>query len=45
MPANLTPDRLKSLIKKGEIDTVLTVFPDMAGRLMGKRVHGAVFQG
>jgi len=43
MPAPLTPDRLKRLIKQGEIDTVLTVFPDMAGRLMGKRVTGNFF--
>src|SRR5438552_8262569 len=35
--------QLKDLIKKGRIDTVLTVFPDMAGRLMGKRVTGRFF--
>jgi glutamine synthetase len=34
---------LKTLIRRGEIDTVLTVFPDMAGRLMGKRVTGRFF--
>jgi len=34
---------LKQLVKKGEIDTVLTVFPDMAGRLMGKRMTGKFF--
>ena len=39
----LTPEHLKALIRKGEIDTVLTVFPDMAGRLMGKRVTGRFF--
>jgi glutamine synthetase len=34
---------LKRLIEKGEIDTVLTVFPDMGGRLMGKRMTGRFF--
>jgi glutamine synthetase len=36
-------DELESLIRKGEIDTVLTVFPDHLGRLMGKRVVGRYF--
>src|SRR5258708_30743299 len=36
-------DQLKELVKKGQVDTVLTVFPDMAGRLMGKRVTGRFF--
>ena len=31
---------LEALIKKGEVDTVLTVFADGLGRLMGKRVQG-----
>src|SRR5215467_13933879 len=35
--------QLKALVKRGEIDTVLTVFPDMAGRLMGKRMTGKFF--
>ncbi len=39
----LSAQELKRLIKKGEIDTVLTVFPDMAGRLMGKRMTGRFF--
>jgi len=30
-------------VKRGEIDTVLTVFPDMLGRLMGKRMTGHYF--
>jgi glutamine synthetase len=34
---------LEELIKKGEIDTVLVVFPDLYGRLMGKRVTGHYF--
>src|SRR5262245_15808927 len=34
---------LESLIRKGEVDTVLTVFADGIGRLMGKRVVGRYF--
>src|SRR5579872_3329867 len=43
MSSVLTPQRLVALIKGGQVDTVLTVFPDMAGRLMGKRVTGRFF--
>src|SRR5216684_3685692 len=43
MPGRLDPKQLEQLIKKGEIDTVLTVFPDTFGRLMGKRVVGSYF--
>jgi glutamine synthetase len=39
----LTLAALKTLVKRGEIDTVLTVFPDMAGRLMGKRYAAHYF--
>ena len=39
----MTPAQLKALVKSGRIDTVLTVIPDMAGRLMGKRVTGRFF--
>src|SRR5580704_6783176 len=39
----LSVQELKRFIKRGEIDTVLTVFPDMAGRLMGKRMTGKYF--
>src|SRR5215831_6697448 len=39
----LSVAELKRLIKRGDIDTVLTVFPDMAGRLMGKRMTGRFF--
>jgi glutamine synthetase len=43
-PAKLSEaDALESLIRTGEIDTVLTVFPDHLGRLMGKRVVGRYF--
>jgi glutamine synthetase len=34
---------LEALIKKGDVDTVLTVFADGLGRLMGKRVVGRYF--
>ena len=34
---------LESLISKGDVDTVLTVFADGLGRLMGKRVVGRYF--
>jgi glutamine synthetase len=37
------PKGLESLIKKGEVDTVLTVFADGMGRLLGKRVVGRYF--
>lgn len=34
---------LEAMIGAGEIDTVLTVFPDLQGRFMGKRVTGEYF--
>ena len=37
------PKGLEALIKKDQVDTVLTVFPDGFGRLMGKRVVGRYF--
>jgi glutamine synthetase len=37
------PGALSSLIRAGDIDTVLTVCPDGLGRLMGKRVVGRHF--
>src|SRR5438309_9773857 len=43
MPGRLDRRTLESLIRKGEIDTVLTVFPDGYGRLMGKRLVGRYF--
>jgi glutamine synthetase len=39
----LSVPALKTLVRKGQIDTVLCVFPDMAGRLMGKRMTGRFF--
>jgi glutamine synthetase len=39
----LTLHDLRERIERGEIDTVLTCFTDMQGRLMGKRVDGEFF--
>src|SRR3990172_10109920 len=36
----LAPDALAAMIDRGDVDTVLVVFPDLQGRLMGKRVTG-----
>ncbi len=43
MPGNLSFEDLTSRVKDGTIDTVLACFPDMQGRLMGKRFHGVNF--
>src|SRR5206468_11394790 len=43
MPGRLDRKRLAQLIEKGAVDTVLTVFPDALGRLMGKRFVGRYF--
>lgn len=43
MPGHLSFDELKARVKDGSIDTVLTCFPDMQGRLMGKRFHAVNF--
>ncbi len=39
----LTGPELRDLVNRGEIDTVLTVFPDLYGRLVGKRISGHYF--
>lgn len=39
----LTREALGQAIRQGEIETVLVVFPDMYGRLMGKRLTGHFF--
>jgi len=39
----LDSETLKQLVADGQIETVLTVFPDMYGRLMGKRITGNYF--
>lgn len=43
MTGNLDQQRLAELVEKGEIDTVLVAFPDMQGRLVGKRITGRFF--
>ncbi len=43
MPGNLSFDDLKAHVSDGSIDTVLTCFPDMQDRLMGKRFHAVNF--
>ena len=42
-PGVLTREDLEALIRSGDIDTVLTVFPDMYGRLVGKRITSHFF--
>ncbi|HJP34105.1 MAG TPA: glutamine synthetase family protein [Candidatus Latescibacteria bacterium] len=39
----LTLDDLRSHIETGQVETVLVVFPDLYGRLVGKRVTGSFF--
>src|SRR5213083_1322430 len=39
----LSIDKLRSEVEAGTIDTILTCFTDMQGRLMGKRVVGEYF--
>jgi len=39
----LTLEELAALVDSGAVDTVVTVFPDMYGRLMGKRITGHFF--
>ena len=41
--AMLNLETLERLIKAGEIDTVVTAFPDLFGRLVGKRITGHYF--
>jgi glutamine synthetase len=43
MPGRIDARALASLVRRGEIDTVLAVFPDGLGRLMGKRIVGRHF--
>lgn len=39
----LTLEELTQKVDSGEIDTILVVFPDLYGRLMGKRIPGSFF--
>src|SRR5437870_9538795 len=36
-------DQLTELVRNGSVDTIISAFPDMQGRLMGKRVTGEFF--
>jgi len=39
----LTVDQLRAQVADGSLDTVITAFPDMQGRLQGKRFHAQFF--
>ncbi|MBZ9936488.1 glutamine synthetase family protein [Mesorhizobium sp. BR1-1-16] len=43
MAGNMTLKELEAAIANGTIDTVIVAFPDMQGRLIGKRFTGAFF--
>jgi glutamine synthetase len=43
VPGMFTREELFTAIDAGEVDTVLAVFPDMYGRLLGKRITGRFF--
>ena len=42
-PRLLDLERLKQLIRSGDVDTVVIAFTDMQGRLQGKRLHASYF--
>lgn len=43
MAGNLTLKELEKAIDDGTIDTVIVAFPDLQGRLVGKRFTGRFF--
>ena len=43
VPGMLTLDELRDEVSRGAIETVLAAFPDMYGRLMGKRITSHFF--
>ena len=43
MPGMLTMKELQAAVSAGEIDTVVACFPDMQGRLVGKRMQAEYF--
>ena len=43
MAGNLDLEAFRGLVGSGEIDTVVVCFPDMQGRLLGKRITGRYF--
>jgi len=42
-PGSLTRAELEASIHEGEIETIVTVVPDLYGRLVGKRITGSFF--
>lgn len=44
IPGMLTADELRDAIRTGDIETVIAVFPDLYGRLVGKRITGRYFR-
>jgi glutamine synthetase len=43
MKGMLSRQELGDLVERGEVETVLAVFPDLYGRLMGKRIQAPYF--
>jgi glutamine synthetase len=43
MQGMLTMQQLAAAVSAGEIDTVVVAFPDMQGRLIGKRMQAEYF--
>ncbi|MEK6372783.1 MAG: glutamine synthetase family protein [Acidobacteriota bacterium] len=43
MQSRIDTDELKRLVADDEIDTIIAAFPDMYGRLVGKRIVGRFF--
>ena len=42
-PPALTVEQLRTQVRDGAVDTVVVAFPDMQGRLQGKRIHAQFF--
>ena len=42
-PGILTVDKLRSAVAEGSIDTVILAFPDLYGRMLGKRLDASFF--
>ncbi len=42
-PGMLTVDELRSAVDEGSIDTVILAFPDLYGRMLGKRLDASFF--
>ncbi len=43
LQGRLTVEQLQQVIEEGHVDTVIAAFPDMYGRLVGKRITGRFF--